>query len=106
VHCAAVYIGVVDAFMLNNKVALVTGAGRGIGAACATMLAQAGASVALLDLDAASAETRTEAIRARGGALCYSAVAVLCGYGCPRTVLHTRDAPYRPRHGLRGLRHL
>jgi NAD(P)-dependent dehydrogenase (short-subunit alcohol dehydrogenase family) len=56
-----------DAFMLKNKVALVTGGGRGIGAACATMLAQAGASVALLDLDAASADTRAGAIRRNGG---------------------------------------
>jgi len=53
--------------MLKNRVALVTGGGRGIGAACATLLAQAGASVALLDLDAASAEARATAIRESGG---------------------------------------
>jgi NAD(P)-dependent dehydrogenase (short-subunit alcohol dehydrogenase family) len=56
-----------EAFMLKNRVALVTGGGRGIGAACAALLAQAGASVAVLDLDAASAEARAEAIRESGG---------------------------------------
>jgi len=55
-----------ETFMLKNKVALVTGGGRGIGAACATMLSQAGASVAVLDLDAASAEARAGAIRQYG----------------------------------------
>jgi NAD(P)-dependent dehydrogenase (short-subunit alcohol dehydrogenase family) len=41
---------------LKNKVALVTGAGRGIGRAIAQALAQAGATVAINDLDPAGAE--------------------------------------------------
>jgi 7-alpha-hydroxysteroid dehydrogenase len=36
-----------DKFMLNGKVAIVTGAGRGIGAATAVMLAEAGADVVI-----------------------------------------------------------
>jgi NAD(P)-dependent dehydrogenase (short-subunit alcohol dehydrogenase family) len=55
-----------ERFMLKGRVALVTGGGRGIGAACAAMLAEAGASVALLDLDAASAEAQAAALRQAG----------------------------------------
>ena len=39
---------------LSNKTALVTGAGRGIGLAIATMLSEAGASVLLVDIDEAA----------------------------------------------------
>jgi 3-oxoacyl-[acyl-carrier protein] reductase len=51
---------------LINKVALVTGAGRGIGRAIALALAQAGARVAVNDLDAAAAEAMA-ALLAKSG---------------------------------------
>jgi len=40
-----------DLFRLDGKTAVVTGGGRGIGAACARQLAAAGARVAVLDLE-------------------------------------------------------
>jgi NAD(P)-dependent dehydrogenase (short-subunit alcohol dehydrogenase family) len=51
---------------LKGKVALVTGAGSGIGAAVAAMLAERGASVVLADIDTAQAERRAQDLRAQG----------------------------------------
>lgn len=47
---------------LSGKVALVTGAGRGIGQAIAQALADAGAQVAVNDIDAVSAESTAQQI--------------------------------------------
>ena len=52
---------------LDGRRALVTGAGRGIGAACAAALAQAGARVTLAARTAAEIEAVAAAIRAEGG---------------------------------------
>ena len=52
---------------LGGKVALVTGAASGIGAASARALAQAGASVMLADVNEAQGQAEAEMIRARGG---------------------------------------
>lgn len=53
--------------MLENKVALVTGGGRGIGEASGRLLARHGAKVILADLDAASAQAVADDIKAQGG---------------------------------------
>ena len=50
-----------------TRVAIVTGAARGIGAATALRLAQDGFAVAVLDLDEGSAKGTVEAIEAAGG---------------------------------------
>lgn len=47
---------------LNGKAALVTGAGQGIGRACALALAEAGARVAVVDLKLESAEATVAAL--------------------------------------------
>ncbi len=54
-------------FRLDGRRALVTGAGRGIGLACAAALAQAGAHVTLAARSAEEIAAGAEAIRAAGG---------------------------------------
>jgi len=54
-------------FSLDNKVAIVTGAGRGLGAAMAKGLAEAGASVVVADIDLQSATATAEIIKEGGG---------------------------------------
>jgi NAD(P)-dependent dehydrogenase (short-subunit alcohol dehydrogenase family) len=51
---------------VHDEIALVTGAGRGIGRACALRLAAEGAHVALADLDLANVEGVAEEVRALG----------------------------------------
>ncbi len=53
--------------MLDGKVAILTGSGRGIGAAAARMFAAEGASVVVSDLDPAPAEETAAVIRNVGG---------------------------------------
>jgi len=52
---------------LDGRVALVTGAGAGIGRATALLLARAGATIGVNDVDAARADATVEAIASDGG---------------------------------------
>ena len=59
---------------LNNKIALVTGGGRGIGEACAVALAEAGADVAVCSRSSGEIDAVAEKIRETGR----RALAVVC----------------------------
>lgn len=54
-------------FKLDDKTAIVTGGGSGIGKAIALLFAQQGATVCILDVDEAGAEETIEAIHQEGG---------------------------------------
>jgi NAD(P)-dependent dehydrogenase (short-subunit alcohol dehydrogenase family) len=52
---------------LKGRVAIVAGAGAGIGAGIAAMLAEAGAAVAVADIDGESAASIAKGIESKGG---------------------------------------
>lgn len=56
---------------LENKVALITGGGGGIGRASALRFAQEGAQVVVVDIDDAAGEATVEAVRKQGGDAIY-----------------------------------
>jgi len=60
-------MSVLDEFRLDEKNAMVTGAGRGIGRALAVALAQAGARVAIVGRDADGARGTVDLIKGQGG---------------------------------------
>ena len=68
--------------MAAGRVAVVTGAGSGIGAAIATWSTADGATVIVLDLHLESASETVEAIRSAGG----TAEAVACDVSDPQSV--------------------
>ena len=74
-------------FDLHEKVAVVTGAGSGIGAAIATLFGRQGARVAVIDKNA-TAGTTAAAIRADAG----QASAHACDVSSPDEVARTFDA--------------
>lgn len=59
---------VIDSFRVDGKVAVVTGAGNGIGRASALALAGAGATVVCADIAKDAAEATADEIRKAGGA--------------------------------------
>lgn len=57
---------ILDRFRLDDRVAVVTGAGRGIGAACAVALAEAGADVVIAARTEAQLQQVADAVAAAG----------------------------------------
>ena len=55
-------MGIIESMRLDGKKGFVTGAARGIGKATATALAEAGADIAIVDLDIAEAEKTAKAL--------------------------------------------
>ena len=68
---------------LSGKKAVVTGGATGIGRACAKLLAEAGAHIAIMDINIEGAQ---DTIRSIGAGL-----AVACDLGKPQDVLDARD---------------
>lgn len=84
---------------LDNKVAIVTGAGRGIGAAIAHTLAAAGTKVAVNDINPDRAEKTAVSIREAGGQAIGIAADIANKYQCSH-LIETARAEFGGLHIL------
>jgi 3-hydroxybutyrate dehydrogenase len=82
---------------LRDRVGVVTGAARGIGRACADALAQAGAHVAVVDVDQSGAAHTASELAAKHGV---TARAYACDVRDPAAIRATVDAAAKDFAGL------
>ena len=76
---------------LTDKIALVTGSGRGLGAACAERFAAEGAAVMIADRDPETAEATANAINETGGRAAFRRADVSVSEDCEAMVADTVD---------------
>ena len=77
---------------LEGKVAMVTGAASGIGRGIALRLADLGAAIVILDIDAAAAKSTRDLIAQRGGKSLFQKCDVRSGGDCQQATAATIDA--------------
>jgi 2-keto-3-deoxy-L-fuconate dehydrogenase len=82
-------------FSLNNKIALVTGAGSGIGAAIAEVFAQAQAFVFVTDRDEKSGQETAARIRSANGQAEFIPLDVASEAQCEQVALHVHQTKLR-----------
>ncbi len=81
----------VDTSRFSDRVAVVTGAGAGIGAASARRLAAEGAAVNVTDIDDEAGQKIVEAIQADGGEACFVHLDASSGADWERVRAHAAD---------------
>ncbi len=87
---------IAELFRFDGRTAVVTGAGRGIGAATVMRLAEAGADVVVADLNEASAENTAQAALAWGG----RAVATRVDVASTESIVATADRAVEALGGI------